>query len=175
MYEGAAARLGRRIAERGIRLVYGGGRIGLMGVVARAAWDAGGEVVGVIPHFLDRLEVANTDLTELIRTGSMHERKQTMFDLADGFVVLPGGLGTVDEVIEIVTWKQLRQHSKPVVVVDVGGYWAPLTELVEASIRGGFAHPAVRELFTRVEDVEDVFAALAVAPEPKEDVLTSHL
>ena len=174
-HEAAARRLGELMVERGVKLVFGGGRIGLMGVVAGAVLDGGGHAIGVIPDFLKELEVGEDGVTEQIVTGSMHERKSRMFELSDGFVVLPGGLGTLDEALEIVTWKQLRLHSKPVVVVNTGGYWAPLQDLVQHIIEGGFAHPAVAELFTVVDGPNDVFQALDAAPEPKEEVLTSHL
>ena len=174
-HRGAAEDLGRLIAARGIRLIYGGGRIGLMGVVAGAVLAQGGKVTGVIPQFLKDLEVENRDVSELVVTQSMHERKQRMFALSDAFVCLPGGLGTLDETIEMVTWKQLRLHDKPIVILNVNGYWKELIQLVGAAIQGGFAHPAVRELFTVVSRVEDVFAALEAAPQPKDVVLTSHL
>ncbi|MCH7550376.1 MAG: TIGR00730 family Rossman fold protein [Proteobacteria bacterium] len=174
-FEAAARRLGELMVERGVRLVFGGGRIGLMGVVADAVLGGGGEAVGVIPEFLKDLEVGNDDVTEQIVTASMHERKNRMFELSDGFVVLPGGLGTLDETLEIVTWKQLRLHSKPIVVVNTGGYWTVLQDLVQRIIDDGFAHPAVAELFTVVDTPDDVFGALEAAPEPKEEVLTSHL
>ncbi len=174
-YKEAARRLGILMAERGVRLVYGGGRIGLMGVLAETVLTRGGEVIGVIPDFLMQYEVENPDVTELIVVGSMHERKRRMFEMSDGFVVLPGGLGTLDETLEITTWKQLQLHAKPVVMVDVGGYWEPLKALVNGIVAGGFAHPAITELFTVVDGVDDVFAALDDAPEPKEVVLTSHL
>ena len=114
----AARRLGEQMADRGIRLVYGGDRIGLMGVVADAVLAGGGEVIGIIPEFLKDLEVGNDAVTEQIVTGSMHARKTRMFELADGFVVLPGGLGTLDETLEIIAWKQLQLHAKPVVVLN---------------------------------------------------------
>lgn len=171
----AAERLGRLLAENGIRLVYGGGRIGLMGVLADAVNAHGGKVTGVIPDFLMKLEVGNAQVDELIVVDSMHERKRRMFELADGFVVLPGGLGTLDETFEIVTWKQLRQHSKPIVVVNTAGYWTPFAALVDTIIEGGFAHPRVADLFTVVDDADDVIAALREAPEVDEQVLTSHL
>ena len=171
----AAARLGVLLAEAGIRRVYGGGRIGLMGVLAQAALRAGGRVSGVIPDFLMKLEVANTGITDLVVVDSMHERKRRMFELADGFVVLPGGLGTLDETFEIVTWKQLRQHSKPIVLVNLNGYWSPFADLVRAIVAGGFAHVAVGDLFSLVERPEDVIGALRAAPAVNEEVLTSHL
>ena len=171
----AAERLGTLLAEQGIGLVYGGGRIGLMGVVAGATMRAGGRVTGVIPDFLMKLEVGDTGVTDLVVVDSMHERKRRMFELADGFVVLPGGLGTLDETFEIVTWKQLRQHSKPIVVLSINGYWAPFTQLVRAIVDGGFAHPAIADLFSVAERVEDVIPALRAAPDVDERVLTSHL
>jgi uncharacterized protein (TIGR00730 family) len=171
----AADRLGQLLAEAGVRLVYGGGRIGLMGVLAQAALRSGGHVSGVIPDFLMKLEVADTEITELIVVDSMHERKRRMFELADGFVILPGGLGTLDETFEVVTWKQLRHHSKPIVVLNLNGYWSPLADLIGAIVEGGFAHPAVADLFSMVARVEDVIPALNSAPAVNEEVLTSHL
>jgi len=174
-YRTAAERLGALIAERGVRLIYGGGSIGLMGVIADAVLSRGGEVVGVIPDFLVRYEVGHARVSEMIVTDSMHERKRRMFEMADGIVTLPGGLGTLDETFEIVTWKQFRLHSKPIVILDTGGYWTPLEALVQATIDGGFAHGAIAGLYTVVRSPEDVFPALAAAPEPDEAVLTSHL
>ena len=169
-YRRAAAELGGAIAARGIRLVYGGGRIGLMGILADAALAAGGEVVGVLPEFLRGLEVAHEGLSELCVVGSMHERKRAMFELADAFVVLPGGFGTLDESIEIVTWKQLGLHDKPVVVCDVEGFWRPLVALVDRVIDQGFAHPEHARLFTVVSTVAEVFAALDAAPPTRVNV-----
>ena len=174
-HKAAAERLGELMAERGVRLVYGGGSIGLMGALSDAVLSCGGKVIGVIPEFLKDLEVGSDDVTEQIVTASMHERKNRMFELSDGFVVLPGGLGTLDETLEIITWKQLQVHAKPVVILNSGGYWAPFEALVQQTIDGGFAHPAVAELYTVVDSPEDVFEALAAQPEPKEVVLTSHL
>jgi len=171
----AAQRLGEIMAERGVDLVYGGGRIGLMGVVADAVLAGGGRVTGVIPDFLKDLEVGHNGVSELIITNSMHARKQRMFELSDGFVSLPGGLGTLDETFEIVTWKQLRQHSKPVVVLNVNGYWSGLAALIDAAIKADFAHEAVRELLSIVDGPDAVFPALEAAPEPRDEVLTSHL
>ncbi len=174
-YEAAARRLGELMVANDVGLVYGGGHIGLMGVVADTVLQSGGRVTGVIPDFLEKLEVGFTEATEFIVTDSMHARKQRMFELSDGFVVLPGGLGTLDETFEIITWKQLRLHSKPIVIMDVNGYWKGLSGLVDGTIEAGFAHPAVRQLFGVVDGPDAVFDALAAAPEPKEEVLTSHL
>ncbi len=165
-YKEAAHRLGAGLAERGIRLVYGGGRVGLMGIVADAAMGAGGEVVGIIPEHIQTLEVEHTGLTELHVVDSMHTRKRMMVDRSDAFIVLPGGMGTLDELFEVLTWKQLRLHDKPIVIVDADGYWAPLTTLIEHMVGAGFCRPEHRGLFTVVSRVEDVFAALAREPEP---------
>jgi len=163
-YADAARRLGDIMAGRGVKLVYGGGRIGLMGVIADAVLEAGGHAVGVIPEFLKDLEVGNDAVTEQIVTTSMHERKNLMFELSDGFVALPGGLGTLDETLEITTWKQLRIHSKPIVALNTDGYWSVLEDLVRRAIDGGFAHPAVAELITVVATPED-----GMGPEHGED------
>lgn len=174
-YEAAARSLGEEMAARGVRLVYGGGGIGLMGVLAETVLAGGGEVAGVIPDFLMAYEVGDPGVTELVVTGSMHERKARMFDMSDGVVVLPGGLGTLDETFEIITWKQLQQHAKPVVVLNAGGYWDPLDAMVDAIVANGFAHPKVKDLYTVVDTASQVFDALAAAPEPDVVVLTDHL
>jgi uncharacterized protein (TIGR00730 family) len=174
-YRAAAVRLGQLMTEHGVRLVYGGGSIGLMGVIADTMVAAGGEVVGVIPDFLIRYEVGHRRLTDLVVTDSMHDRKRRMFEMADAFVVLPGGLGTLDETFEIVTWKQLRLHDSPIIVLDVNGYWSPLVNLLGATIAAGFAHPDVAGLITIVETPEQVLQSLECAPPPREEVLTSHL
>lgn len=141
----AAGALGREMAARGIRLVYGGGRVGLMGAVADAVQDAGGDVTGVIPDFLMRREVGNEKIDNLEVTDSMHSRKRRMFDLADAFVTLAGGLGTLDETIEIITWKQLGLHSKPIVVISVDGYWEVLKTATAHFTDAGFAYAADAE------------------------------
>jgi uncharacterized protein (TIGR00730 family) len=163
----AAAALGRTIAERGHRIVYGGGNIGLMGLVADAALAARGEVVGVIPRFLVDLEVAHRGLTELRVVDTMHERKRAMADLADGFVVLPGGFGTLEEAIEVVTWRQLRLHEKPVVFLDVADFWGPLVALVDHMIAEGFAHAEHARLITVASSIDEALAAATtLAPAP---------
>ena len=174
-YETEARRLGNLMAKRGVRLVYGGGRIGLMGAVADAVSAEGGDVVGIIPEFLLRLEVGNDQAGELIVTDTMHTRKAKMFEMSDAAIVLPGGMGTMDETIEVMTWKQLRQHDKPIVVMNVDGYWDPFVALVDSIVDGGFAHPKIRDLISVVAGADDVFDALANAPQPDPEVLTSHL
>lgn len=171
----AARRMGELMAKEGVRLVFGGGRIGLMGVLADAVVAGGGKAVGVIPDFLMELEVEHKGVDEIIVAASMHERKTRMFELSDGFVVLAGGLGTLDEAMEIVTWKQLQLHAKPVVVVNTGGYWSALSDLFARAVEGGFAHPGVMDLFTVVDTPDEVLAAIAAAPTPDRQVLTSHL
>jgi uncharacterized protein (TIGR00730 family) len=156
----AAVALGHGMAEGGLRLVYGGGRVGLMGAVADAVLAAGGEVVGVIPEFLTKLEVAHEGLTELVITDSMHSRKRLMFDLADAFVTMPGGLGTLDETVEIVTWRQLGLHNKPIFVCDVGGWAHALLAAFEATVSGGFASETARCLFEVVPDVPAILHRL---------------
>ena len=174
-YATAARELGVQMAARGIRLVFGGGRIGMMGEVADQVLANGGRVTGVIPHFLDELEVAHKGVTELIAVESMHERKHIMFSRSDAFVILPGGLGTLDECMEIITWKQLQIHACPIIILDVDGYWQSLKELFKDIVEGGFAHPKALELFSIVDSVDGVFEAISSAPEPDPIVLESHL
>jgi uncharacterized protein (TIGR00730 family) len=150
-YRAAAQALGEGLARAHIRLVYGGGGIGLMGVLADAVLAAGGEVTGIIPEFLTRREVAHGGNTELIVSDSMHSRKQRMFELADAFVSLPGGLGTLDETIEIITWRQLGLHDKPILICNVAGSAAPFLAAIEAAIAAGFAGPEVRRHYEAIE------------------------
>ena len=163
-HRAAAARLGRLMAEAGVELVFGGGRVGLMGILADAALGAGGRVVGVIPEHLLKAEVGHGRVSELIVTPDMHERKETMFARADGFAVLPGGPGTLDETFEILTWRQLGLHDKPIVIVDLDGYWRPLFALVDNLIKRGYARASFRDFFTVVKRVEDVLPTLARLP-----------
>ncbi|HZH44561.1 MAG TPA: TIGR00730 family Rossman fold protein [Lysobacter sp.] len=144
VYAERAADLGRRIAAEGLTLVYGGGNVGLMGVVADAALEAGGEVIGVIPEHLVQWEVAHRGLTRLDVVGSMHERKARMFDLADGFVALPGGFGTLDEMFEMLTWRQLGLGDKPCAFLDVDGFYAPLIQMLDRMVAERFLHPDQR-------------------------------
>jgi uncharacterized protein (TIGR00730 family) len=163
-YRRAARELGGALAEAGIEIVFGGGRIGLMGLLADAALDAGGRVVGVIPGALRVAELAHPGLTELVITGSMHERKRVMAEHSDAFAVLPGGIGTLDEMFEIVTWRQIGLHDKPVFLVDVDGYWRPLRALLDHLVAHGFAAPLVPRLLDIVPGVPELIGALVDAP-----------
>jgi uncharacterized protein (TIGR00730 family) len=165
-YRDAANQLGTILAEAGIELVYGGGRIGLMGIVANAVLRGGGRVIGIIPAHLHDAEVGHHGVSELVVVASMHERKQMMFEMSDAFAVLPGGLGTLDETFEIITWKQLRLHDKPIVIVDAGGYWKPLLDLIGHVVESGFAVPAALDHFRTVSRVQDVLPALSEMHEP---------
>jgi hypothetical protein len=163
-HEAAARALGAGLAAAGIGIVYGGGGIGLMGAVAGAAIAAGGQVRGVIPTFLMHAERAHPQLADLEVTPSMHVRKTRMFELADAFITLSGGLGTLDETVEILTWRQLRLHDKPVLVLDVNGWAAPFVALVEALIAQGFVSEANRALFRVLPDVASLLAVLRETP-----------
>ena len=157
-YAEAAIALGERLARDGIRLVYGGGNIGLMGTVADAVLAAGGEVTGVIPKQLVDMEVAHLGLSELEVVGSMHERKSRMFDLADGFVALPGGFGTLEEIIEMLTWRQLGIGNKPCAILDVEGYWSPLIAMMDRMVEDRFLHPGQRADLWTGRDIDDMLA-----------------
>jgi uncharacterized protein (TIGR00730 family) len=160
-HRAVAAALGRGIAERGWRLVYGGGGIGLMGEAARAAMAAGGQVLGVIPHRLATREVALPEVTELVRTDTMRERKHRMDTESDAFVVLPGGIGTLEELVEIVTLKLLGYHDRPIVLLDPDGYWTPLLEQLRAMIAASLSPPELLELFEVAGSPEEALADLA--------------
>lgn len=175
IYTAQAQILGRLLAENGIRLVYGGGRIGLMGVVAEAALAAGGAVVGIIPGHLHDWEVGHTGLTELHVVDSMHTRKRMMVEMSDAFVALPGGLGTLDEFFEIVTWRQLKLHDKPIIVMNTEDYWRPLLALVETVVERGFARRTSTNLFTVTDDAEGVLSLLQAAPAPERPAATSRM
>lgn len=171
-HRAAAERLGRLIAEAGISLIFGGGHVGLMGVVSEAAMTAGGTVTGIIPQHLLKIERPDKALSELLVVDSMHVRKEAMFRRSDAFVILPGGLGTLDETFEILTWKQLRLHDKPIVVCDLDGYWRPFFTLLEHMLEARYVPPRARGFFTRVDSVDEVLptllraAAPEVAPQP---------
>ncbi len=159
-----AYRFGRELAERGIRLVYGGGRVGIMGALADSVLAAGGHVTGIIPEFLLRHEVGHTDVSRLEVVATMHERKARMAELSDAFVILPGGLGTLEELFEVITWKQLRLHTKPIVVVNAEGYWDRLRALIDGVVAARYARDENARLAEFVADIDGVFAALEAAP-----------
>ncbi len=159
-FAAAARRTGALIAAAGIRLVYGGGAVGLMGEVANGALDAGGEVIGVMPRRLFRREVAHGGLSQLIDVDSMHARKQTMFELADAFVALPGGLGTFEELFETATWGQLGLHAKPMATLDVEGYFAPLHAMLAGAAAHGFLKADSLQLIVNVQEPEDLLEVL---------------
>ena len=167
----AAAAVGTLMAASGVRLVYGGGAVGLMGVVADAVMAGGGEVIGVIPKGLFSNEVGHQGLTELVEVDSMHQRKQRMAEEADAFLALPGGLGTLEELAEITTWAQLGIHAKPVGVLDLDGFWQPLLGFLDGAVEAGFLRPANRELVVRITDVDDVLAVLGGHHTPENPAL----
>jgi uncharacterized protein (TIGR00730 family) len=162
-YAEAAHILGRDMARVGIRLVYGGGSIGLMGTMARAVLDGGGEVTGIIPRFLQRREHPMSGLTELVVTEDMHERKMLMFERADAFVALPGGVGTLEELVEQMTWAQLGQHQKPVLLVNIEGFWDPLVHLLEQMRRERFIRSGMEVNCLVAETAEEVVPLLKKA------------
>lgn len=164
IYRAAARELGIGLAAAGIDLVFGGGRVGLMGAVADAVLQHGGRTIGVIPERLRAAELAHTGSSELIVTANMHDRKRTMADRADAFAILPGGIGTLDEMFEIVTWRHLGLHDKPVFLLDVAGYWQKLTALLDHLVASRFAAPLVPRLLTVVPDIATLLSAIASAP-----------
>ena len=167
-FHAAARALGGLLARSGIRLVYGGGTIGLMRSIAEGAGAAGGRVLGIIPGHLRAREAADPAIPgELVVVETMHERKRRMAENSDGFVVLPGGFGTLDELFEILTWRQLGLHDKPIVLVDLDGYWAPLLAMLDRMVEGGFVHPEARRLLIVVEDIEAVLPAVSRAAAPQ--------
>ena len=157
----AARAFGKILAETGIRLVYGGGSIGLMGALASAVLDHGGEVTGIIPEFLTKRERPRRLAQELIVTTDMHERKRRMFERADGFVALPGGIGTLEELVEQLTWAQLGRHKKPILIANINGYWDPLLTLIEHMRTQDFLPPVLRVDFLVADRVEDILPKLA--------------
>jgi uncharacterized protein (TIGR00730 family) len=161
-YAGAARALGTEIASRGIRMVFGGGSVGLMGVVADAALAAGGEVIGVLPASLFGVEVAHAGLTAMHRVGSMHERKALMTDLSDAFIAMPGGFGTYDELFEATSWAQLGIHRNPIGLLDVDDYFAPLRAMVERAVTDGFIKPEHAALLQYERDAPVLLDRLSV-------------
>ncbi len=155
-----AVEAARAIVAAGYGLVYGGGGVGLMKIVADAALEAGGEVIGVIPHALARTEMAHPGLTELHLVATMHERKAMMEDLSDAFVALPGGFGTMDEFCEVLSWRQLRIHDKPIGLLNYRGYYDALLTLFDSMVREGFVGPHTRGLFTDSPAIDELLAGM---------------
>ena len=156
----AGSTFGAELAKKQIKLIYGGGDCGIMGAIANSSLKAGGEVTGVFPVSLKNIENEHQSLTEIIIVGSMHERKKLMFDLTDAFVIFPGGFGTMDEMFEILTWRQLQLHEKPVIIFNHEGYWDKLVALMDNIIDTGFARPVTREFYEVVDNMDDILKKL---------------
>lgn len=155
-YLAAGTELGEAIGEAGMGLVYGGATIGIMGAVARAVTSGNGPVIGVIPEFLFKEEIPYTDASELIVTENMHERKQIMYDRSCAFVALPGGIGTLEELMEMITWAQLGRHRHPVIIANIDGFWDALLALFDNMLASGFVRPSLGELFHVVNDAREI-------------------
>jgi len=170
VYTDAARTLGRTLAEAGIGLVYGGGSLGLMGEVARSTLKAGGRVTGIIPAFLSEREQMLRDVDELVVTEDMHQRKMLMFQKSDAFVALPGGIGTLEELVEQLTWSQLGRHKKPVIIANIDGFWTPFLRLLDHMRTDAFIREHLDVRFTIVDRAEDIVPAVLdlAPPEPKE-------
>jgi uncharacterized protein (TIGR00730 family) len=169
-YAEAARKLGESFASDGVGLVYGGGSLGLMGELARSVLKHGGRVTGIIPGFLSERERMLRDADELIVVEDMHQRKKLMFDRSDAFVALPGGIGTLEELVEQLTWAQLGRHAKPIVLVDVGGFWEPFIELIGHMKAQSFIRPNMDVTFRRVTSVDEVLPTIyAAAVPPKKE------
>ncbi len=171
-HAGAARILGRAMAEAGVRLIYGGGSIGLMGVIARATLDAGGQVTGIIPRFLERREILMEDLTETIVTEDMHERKMLMYERAEAFVALPGGVGTLEELVEQMTWAQLGQHQKPVLLANIDGFWDAFIRLLDQMREQDYIRSEFEVSCLVADRAEDILPKLqsAVAEQPQAEL-----
>ena len=156
-------RLGQLIADAGLRLVYGGGSVGLMGAVARSTLDAGGHVTGIIPRFLEKREEMLENANDLIVTNDMHERKQLMFMKSDAFIALPGGIGTLEEAVEMMTWAQLGQHQKPILIANINGFWSPLLELLDHMRTQGFIRPDAEVPYLVAKRIDDTIPMLQEA------------
>jgi uncharacterized protein (TIGR00730 family) len=161
-YRDQAARLGRHCGENAIEVVYGGGHVGLMGVVADAAMAAGGKVLGLIPERLLKREVGHQEISDLIVTESMFDRKDQMIKRSDAFAILPGGLGTLDELFEVLTLRQLGYHQKPIVLINIDGFWNPLNDVIEQIVSTGFAEPGVVSMIETVDNVDAVLPLLGI-------------
>jgi len=159
-----ATELGELLAREGMTLVYGGGGVGLMGILANATLRAGGKAVGVIPRFLLKREAGHPALTETVVVETMHERKRVMYERSDAIVVLPGGLGTLEEFFEVLSWRTLGLHTKPIVILDLGGYWRPLADLLRSCVEGGFADRAHLDVVAFIDNLSQLLPTLAAMP-----------
>jgi hypothetical protein len=162
-----ATGLGELIAREGMTLVYGGGGVGLMGLTANAALKSGGKVVGIIPTFLLKREAGHPNLTETVVVETMHERKLEMFERSDAFIILPGGIGTLEEFFEVLSWRTLGLHTKPIVIIDQGGYWQPLEALLKSIVDGGFADRGHLDHVVFVKGIDAILPALEAMPPGK--------
>ena len=168
-YADAARRFGALLADNDVRLVYGGGGLGLMGTVARAVLESGGEVLGIIPEFLKSREHMLRDVQDLIVTEDMHHRKRLMFENADAFVALPGGIGTLEELVEMLTWGQLGQHTKPVIIANIDGFWEPLLGLLNEMEREGFIRPGLMATYQVASEAEDILPLIHAELDRRKD------
>lgn len=175
VYEQAAIELGRHMANDGVRLIYGGASIGLMGIMARSILEAGGEVTGIIPRFLVEREVMLDKVDELLITDDMHQRKRLMFEKAEAFVALPGGVGTLEELIEMMTWAQLGQHAKPILIANINGFWDPLLALLRHMQEQGFTNSELPVSFITAEQPDQILPRIrnAIATLPQEKINVS--
>lgn len=174
-YKKSAHDISTALAQQNLRIIYGGGHVGLMGVIADAALKAGAEVIGIIPEHIRAQEVQHTGLTELHVVSDMHTRKRMMVERADAFLILPGGLGTLDETFEILTWKKLGLHNKPIVIFNQDGYWDSLINLIDSIIKEGFSLPSDRVLFKVVTKADEIFEALNSSPTPSIGTVTGRM
>lgn len=175
IYQKAAFELGKHLAEAGIQLVYGGGQLGLMGLVADGVMDNGGRAIGFITKNLEHIEGGHNHLSELHVVESMHTRKLKMSENADAFVILPGGFGTLDELFEILTWRQLEMHDKPLIIANINGYWDPLKSLIHNVVEHQFARPLDEKLLIFVPTIEEIIPLLRQLPEPQVDVTSKYV
>jgi uncharacterized protein (TIGR00730 family) len=164
-----ALSVGKILGQNNINLIYGGGNVGLMGIVATSVMDHGGKVHGIIPTHLDKTEKSHENITKLTVVDNMHQRKRLMFDQSDAFLVLPGSIGTLDETIEAITWRQLKLHDKPIIILDHNGYWQPFIALLKNIICHEFTSSETMDLFHVVGKADDVLPLLESLPEPKID------
>ena len=175
IYKTAAFELGKSLANAGIQLVYGGGQLGLMGLVADGAMNHGGQAIGFITKDLEHIEGGHNNLSELHIVDSMHTRKLKMSENADAFVILPGGFGTLDELFEILTWRQLEIHDKPLIIANINGYWDPLKALIHNVVKHHFARPLDEQLLIFVTSIDEIIPLLRQLPDPLVDVTSKYV